>query len=97
VIWSDKSSFKLFPASGREYVWRTPKEAYNPECFLPRVEHPGGFVMDWAASSNIVVQYSAGPIITLHRQITARKYLDSSANQVPHMIHTLFPNNDAVF
>jgi hypothetical protein len=32
VIWSDESSFTLFPASGRVCVRRTPKEAYIPEC-----------------------------------------------------------------
>ena len=31
VIWSDESSFTLFPTSGWVYVWRTPKESYNPE------------------------------------------------------------------
>jgi hypothetical protein len=31
VMWSDESSFTLLPASGRVYVWRTQKEAYNPE------------------------------------------------------------------
>jgi hypothetical protein len=34
VIWSDESSFTLFPTSGRVCVWRTPKEAYNPECLV---------------------------------------------------------------
>jgi hypothetical protein len=34
VIWSDELSFLLFPTSGRVYVWRTPKEAYNPECLV---------------------------------------------------------------
>jgi hypothetical protein len=43
--------------------------------------------------SNIVVQYSAGPIITLHGRITAREYLDRLSNQVHPMIQTLFPNN----
>jgi hypothetical protein len=32
VIWPDESSFMLFPTSGRVYMWRTPTEAYNPEC-----------------------------------------------------------------
>jgi hypothetical protein len=27
-----RASFTLFPTSGRVHVWRTPKEAYNPEC-----------------------------------------------------------------
>jgi hypothetical protein len=39
VIWSDESFLMLFPASGRVYVWRTPKEAYNPECFVPALKH----------------------------------------------------------
>jgi hypothetical protein len=26
-IWSDESSYTLFPTSGRVYVWGTPKEA----------------------------------------------------------------------
>jgi hypothetical protein len=47
--------------------------------------------------SNIMLQYSVGPIITLHGRITARKYVDRLDNQVHLMIQTLFPNNDAVF
>jgi hypothetical protein len=46
--------------------------------------------------SNIVVQYSVGPIITLHGRITAREYVDRLGYQVYSMIQTLFPNNDAV-
>jgi hypothetical protein len=46
---------------------------------------------------NIVVQYSVGPIITLHDRITAREYMDRLGNQVYPMIKTLFPNSDAVF
>jgi hypothetical protein len=47
--------------------------------------------------SNIVVQYSVDPIITLHGRITAREYMDKLGNHVHSMIQTLFPNNDAVF
>jgi hypothetical protein len=46
---------------------------------------------------SIVVQYSVGPILTLHGQITARVYVDMLGNQVHPMIQTLYPNNDAVF
>jgi hypothetical protein len=51
VIWSDESSFTLFPTSGRVYVWRTPKETYNPECLLPILKHGEGSVIVWAAIS----------------------------------------------
>jgi hypothetical protein len=44
-----------------------------------------------------VVQYSVGPIFTLHGRITARGYVDRLGNQVHSMIHTLFPNNVAIF
>jgi hypothetical protein len=46
--------------------------------------------------SNIVAEYSVGPIITLHDRITERDYVDRLGNQVQPMIQTLFPNNDAV-
>jgi hypothetical protein len=51
VIWSDESSFTLFPTSGRVYVWRMPKEAHNLECLVPKVKHGRGSVMVWAAIS----------------------------------------------
>jgi hypothetical protein len=44
-----------------------------------------------------MVQYSVGPIIILHDQITAREYVDRSSNQVYPKIQTLFPKNDTVF
>jgi hypothetical protein len=47
--------------------------------------------------SNIVVQYSVGPIITILGRITAREYVERLRNQVYPMIHTLFPNNSAAF
>jgi hypothetical protein len=47
--------------------------------------------------SNIVVQYSVGPIITLHSRINAREYVDRLGNQVHPMIQTLLMNNETVF
>jgi hypothetical protein len=88
VIRSDESSFTLFPASGRVYVWRTPTEAYNPECLVPTVKH--GRFYDG-------LRYSVDPIITLHGRITAKDYVDRLGNQLHPIIQTLFPNNDAVF
>jgi len=61
---------RFSPTSGLVYVWRTPTEAYNPECLVPTVKHEDGYVMTWAAVSC----YSAGPIITLNGRITASDY-----------------------
>jgi hypothetical protein len=93
AICSDESSFTLFRKTGRiyKYVWRTPKAAYNPECL---VWTRGRFCDSFG--SNIVVQYSVGPIITLRFRITAREYVDRSGNQVHHTIQT-FPNSNTVF
>jgi hypothetical protein len=44
VIWSYEPFFTLFPTSGRVYVWKTSKEAYNLECLVPTVKW-GGSVM----------------------------------------------------
>ena len=93
VIWSEEASFTLFPASGRVYVRRTPKETHNPEFLVPTVKHGGGSVIIWPTIS----WYSAGPIIILHGRITASDYVDISGNQVQPMVQMLFPNNDAIF
>jgi hypothetical protein len=58
-------------------------------------ETPGRFCVD--LDSNIMVQYSVRPIVTLHGRITAREYVDRLGNQVHPMIQTLFLSNDAVF
>jgi hypothetical protein len=42
--------------------------------------------------SNIVIQYSVGPIITLHGRIIAKEYVDTLGNHVHPMIQT-FPNS----
>jgi hypothetical protein len=47
--------------------------------------------------SNIMVQYSVGPIITFHGLVTSRDYVDRLGDQGHPMIQTLFPNSDAVF
>jgi len=39
IIWSDESSFTLFPTAGRVYVWRMPEETCNPDCLVPTVKH----------------------------------------------------------
>lgn len=93
VIWSDESCFTLFPTSGRVYVWRTPSQAYDADCLLPRVKHGGGSVMIWAAIS----WYSMGPMITLQGRITGKDYVTILADHVHPMVQCLFPNGDAVY
>jgi hypothetical protein len=88
-----RSSFTLFLTSGRVYVCRAPKEAFNLERLVSRVKHAGGHGL----GSNIVVQYSVVPIITLHGRINVRECMERLDNQVHPKIQTLFVNNDAVF
>lgn len=57
-------------ALARVYIWRTPKEAYDPDCLIPTVKHGGGSVMVWVAIS----WYSVGPVITMTGKVTADVY-----------------------
>jgi hypothetical protein len=92
MIWSDESSFTLFPTPGRVYVWRTPMEAYNSECLVPTVKHGGGSVMVWAA-----ISWYSILLVPLLPFVAELLYVDTLGNQVLHpMIQTLFPN-DALF
>ena len=34
VLFPDESTFTVFPTSGRVTVWRSPKEAYHPDCCM---------------------------------------------------------------
>jgi hypothetical protein len=76
--------------SGRVYVWRRTKEAYNLECLVPTVKHRGGSVMVWVAKF-------VSPMITHHGRIIAREHVDRLGNQVYPTLFTLLPNNGAVF
>jgi hypothetical protein len=51
----------------------------------------------YAFGSNIVVQCSVDPNITLHSRINAKEYMARLGNLVHPMSQTLFPNNNAKF
>jgi hypothetical protein len=95
VMWPDESPFTLLPTSGRVYVSRATKEAYNPECLVPTVKHVGGSVKIWAA----VLWYSILLVPLLHFMTELLRGCTWTVldNQVNPMMQTLLPNNDAVF
>ncbi|GFV83049.1 transposable element Tc1 transposase [Trichonephila clavipes] len=77
VIWSYKSTFTLFQTTGRVYVWRTPKEAFAPECIVPTVKHGGGSLMVWGAIS----WRGLGPLVTLHGKVKTAHYVNILRDQ----------------
>ncbi|GFV69775.1 transposable element Tcb1 transposase [Trichonephila clavipes] len=87
VIWSDESTFTLFQTTGRVYVWRTPKEAFAPECIVPTVKHGGGSLMVWGAIS----WRGLGPLVTLHGKVKAAHYVNILVYQVHPFVQTSFP------
>jgi hypothetical protein len=76
-----------FPTAERVYIWRTPKEAYNLESLVPTVKQER---FSDGLGSNIMVQHSVGPIITLHGRITAREYMNRLGNHANPMSQTYF-------
>jgi hypothetical protein len=67
----------------------------NQGILIPTVKHKGRFCD--GLGSNIVIQYSIGPIVTFRGPVTAREYVKQLDNRVHPMIQTLFPNSVAVF
>ncbi|MBJ4999827.1 transposase [Salmonella enterica subsp. enterica serovar Hadar] len=92
-MFSDESTFTLFPTIGQVYAWRTPAEAYNPDCLLPPVKHGGGSIMVWA----MISWFAAGPIITFRGRINSGDYVTVLADYVHSMAQTLFPCGDCNF
>jgi hypothetical protein len=82
------SHLHVVPNIRTVYIWRTPKETYNPECLVPTVKHESGSVLIWTEIS----WYSAGPTITLHVLITASDYVDNSRNHVRPVIQMFRKN-----
>ena len=93
VMFSNDSSFSLFPTTGRLYVWRQLREVYIPDCFLPTVKHGGWSVMVWAATS----WNSLDLIISLHGGINSKDYLNILEDHVHPMVQALFPDGDDIF
>jgi hypothetical protein len=95
VIWSDESAFTLFRTSGRVYVWRTPKEPYNPKVLVPTVKHGGGSLVVWAAVSwYSILLVPLLPFIA--ELVQGSTWTGWVIRRIHPMIQTLFPNNDAV-
>ncbi|GFT85992.1 transposable element Tcb1 transposase [Trichonephila clavipes] len=88
VIWSDESTFTLFQTTVRGYVWRTPKEAFAPECIVLTVKHGGGSVMVWEGA---IFWRGLGPLVTLHGKIKAAHYVNILGDQVHPFVQTSFP------
>ncbi|GFX10546.1 transposable element Tcb1 transposase [Trichonephila clavipes] len=87
VIWSDESTFTLFQTTGRVYVWRTPKEAFAPECIVMTFKHGGGSLMVWGAIS----WRDLGLLVTLHGKVKAAHYVNILGDQVHPFVQTSFP------
>lgn len=51
VLFSDESTFTVFPTSMGVTIWRSPKQDYHLDCCMPKVKHRDGSVMGWAAIS----------------------------------------------
>ncbi|GFX14493.1 transposable element Tcb1 transposase [Trichonephila clavipes] len=75
---SDESTFTLFQTTGRVYVWRTPKEAFAPECIVSTVKHGGVSLMVWGAIS----WRGLGPLVTLHGKVKAAHYVSILGDQM---------------
>jgi hypothetical protein len=93
VIWSDESAFTLFQTTGRVYVWRTPREAFTPDCLVPTVKHGGGSMLVWGAIS----WRGLGPLVILHGRVTAAHYENLLADHVHPMVQTLFPGERPLY
>jgi hypothetical protein len=86
VIWSDESSFIAVPYIRKGLRLENTQGRLQSRMPSSNTETWGRFCD--GLGSNIMVQYSTGPIITLHGRITAREYIDNLGNQVHTMIQT---------
>jgi transposase-like protein len=70
IVFTDESSFTLFPTGGNKYVRRPVGCAYKKEYIIPTVKHGGGNIMVWGAFS----YYGVGPLYWIKGKLTGAKY-----------------------
>ncbi|GFW72113.1 transposable element Tc1 transposase [Trichonephila clavipes] len=82
VIWSDESTFTLFQTTGRVYVWRTPKEAFAPECIVLTFKHGGGSLMTSFPGECPLYQEDNAPI---HTAKIVQEWFAEDEGEVGHL------------
>lgn len=81
VLFSDV--FIAFPTSRIVTVWRIPKEAFQPDCCIPKVKHSGESVVVWAPISC----HSLSPLLVLDGR--AKDYRSNLEDHVQPEVQTL--------
>jgi hypothetical protein len=94
VLWSDESSFTLFPTSRSAYVWRRTQEAYNPKCVVSAVKQVGDSLMVCAAISWYSILLV--PLLHFMDKLLQGSIWAGLGIEVQPMVQKLFPK-DAVF
>jgi len=92
VLFSDESTFTVFKITGKQYVWRTPKEKYDAECIMPVVKHSQG-QMVWGCFS----WYGLGPLTAINGYVNASAYIKILQEYAIPAIEILYPNKDYFF
>jgi hypothetical protein len=88
IMWSDESSFTLFPPSGGVPVWTSPKEACSPECLVPTVKH-----LWWFGQQYLVFCWSC----TYSEWSNYCHWLRGHFRYQAHSVVQVFSKNDAIF
>ena len=72
VLWSDETSFSLFPRPGNVKVRRKPGEETRDECMVPTVKHGGGKIMVWGSfhASGVGILRKISGIMNQHQYHT---------------------------
>ena len=94
VMYSDESSFELFPSKFRIPIRRRSHEKFYSQCLQPTVKHSGGTVMVWGCIS----YYGMGNLVVLEGRVNKDMYLKViQENIVPSANAMNFPNGKFIY
>lgn len=94
VLFSDESSFELFPSKFRIHIRRKIGEKYLDSCLQPTVKHGGGSIMVWGC----IAYYGAGLLKECQGHIKAADYLSIIKSTMQELVeHIQFPDNKFIF
>uniref|UniRef100_A0A4W6DQP0 Tc1-like transposase DDE domain-containing protein n=1 Tax=Lates calcarifer TaxID=8187 RepID=A0A4W6DQP0_LATCA len=86
ILWSDESSFQLYPPPDNVRVCRRPGEALSRACTVPTVKHGGGSIMVWGCISAAGV----GHLTVCDGTLNSAKYCAILETHMLPSAHALF-------
>ena len=91
VLWTDESTFTVFPQGSKSRVWRAAEDVFDASCLGATVKHSPSR-MFWGCFS----WHGLGPLIPIHGSITGAAYAETLRKHAIPTLQKLIPRKQGI-